>query len=61
MYRCVLYNIDGDLLVERHDEDIFCVDLTWSPGSEEILKKGGSIVFTYVGALQKCESDEGFI
>lgn len=61
MYRCILKNMDGDLLMERHSDDLFEADLTWSPGTKEILKKGGSVVFTYVGTLQKCESENGFI
>lgn len=61
MFRCVLKNKEGDLLMEKYNEDIFAADLTWNEGVEEILKKGGSVTFTYVGTLQQCESDKGFI
>lgn len=61
MYKCVLRDENGFLLMERHSEDVFEADLTWAVGSEEILKRGGSITFTYVGELQKCDSENGFI
>ncbi len=61
MFRCILRDEKGDLRMEAYGEDIYDCGLIWSEGASEVLKKGGSIEFNYVGPLQKCESAEGFI
>lgn len=61
LYRCVLRNKEGSLLMEKYSEDIGEADLTWSCGSVEILKKGGSITFTYIDELGRVETEDGFI
>jgi hypothetical protein len=61
MFRCVLRNKEGDFLSEKYGECIFDCDMTYFPGVEEILKKGGSLIFTYVGELGRVETEEGFI
>lgn len=61
MFKCVLKDKDGYLLMECFGEDSYDADLMWHEGTSEILKKGGSLVYTYEKNLLRCDSEAGFI
>lgn len=60
MFRGELRDKDNYLLMEKFGYDLDDVSF-WDNASEEVLRKGGKIISSYVGVLQKVESEDGFI
>jgi hypothetical protein len=61
MFRYVLKDKSGSVLMERFGDDLKTLKIEEYSALTEILLRGGHIEITYVGQLQKCTSDEGFI
>lgn len=60
MYRIVLRNKNGDLLMEDYLTHLcpFIVQELSLPG---IIKDGGCVEIKWISRLQRCESEDGFI